>query len=1227
MVNLRSQLCKEAGEYLSTFKYKETMAIASALLTLPKLSANSIRCETLVHLAIAYSRGDKQPNRTTIKTVLNGLLGNTEVSIIEDPQEDVFVSNILTEFGDLRVFNGLWEGNEYFIQTLVDIVTRYKVPKSLRQTRESCMSLLKLSEKVATRSGLNRNDSEDSFDKENVNVPKSRDHISLSNRVIFNAEELHNLGVTIESIEPFVISNEEILDLKQTTVGNSILERKPIVKIDGSYVLSLPSAVGIAIRYYFLSSCKSAGCIGTFSQMLSEYQAKQLTGEILSEFKGRFESIEPKLFANQNMPSMHSLLLTDKSGNYLHTVILHDKIHQIIDEGMSSCHIPSEEEVEALRIFFYQVAEYCKSQDDFISGLSLTTQGGLGRGYILGFEKWPDDWGFSAISLSDLLLLSHSQSNPMAEFIQCIQQKQWMEDVGVQLSNINGDFNYYGFWKEGDYNCVPNEIPVSENGFLFLQTDFVFTLRRELRIEGDKHSSIYIDGTWKRVERLTRDSFYVGMKTKPIYASVDHMADGFLNGLVESDFVDLWFGTNLKGKTDYRALVYEWWSGFIDVLEEALSYMSVNVNLKDRYLLQVIIDFSESAQKDQIDLKSEAKRGASIFLEDDVCTIQLESNFMANFAQVDNVGEKLVLKLILSSLAEFLVKKGEDINEHVDNAINHVLGDSAVRLVHIFESFDHVEYLLHSVSRKPKFVDSKQVTFDRIKISKSLGLSNQEIQGKRSCTIMLGSIVDEIWARIKNILSHIDKGSMLSELMSLLNSIEQDRNQWKRTARAVVAIYSKHDDVIRVAHERESNRSLTSLCLRSLIEMSLSECPNVSQSPVNIGIIGDLLSLTSLLINTASDSDAIHWGLVSPKLKFNANGTYFISTEMMEKMLLPYFSGHFGLQFGGDIDDYEELYKTKFVEKTAVQIGVFGEDFDNALSAEYGLLAHHIVECWAELVDLHIETSQPVITIGLEDLINRIVGSRNLDTDIVRRFFQAFTLFPRSEWSKPPEGYCFRDIAPWKFKRRLSCLVKPILQLSDDKVFLSLSLIRLGVGYFLERSKAGEFNTQFFSSDVMRSYVGSMIEKRGADFTELVASKLDAEGWFVRREVLMTSVGAPQELGDIDVLAIKDGIMLIFECKNLQMAKTISEIADVCNRFKGEEKDELKKHMNRVIWSTDNVITLLQRIGYREEVLSIENALLTSTEMPMKYKKDLPIASEDVISFREIENWLSVKSL
>lgn len=1223
MTDLRSGICKEAGRIIASYDKKEMVTIASGLLTLPRFSANSIRCETLVHLSVAYSKGSKKPNRTTFKTALNDLLGHSEVAMMEDPQEDVFVSNILTEHGDLRVFNALWEGNDYFVQVLIDIVTKHQVPEALVSIRESCVSLLKLSEEIANRAGILRNTSAESIDKDSINIPPSSELSSLSKRVSFSVKDMATLGVTVDSISPFVISDDEASQIKGSIVGNSVLEEKPIVLLGGEYVVSLPSAIGVAIRKYFLRGCEEGGSLDVFSKLLAEYQAKQLLDEILREFKGDFESVNPELDDIPGLPEMHSLLLKDDSGNYIHTILLHDDIRGVIDDGMNSYHTPSDQQMSALSEFIFSAAEYCKSQPGFRSGVTMTSHGGLGRGYNFGFDKWPDEWGFSALSLNDLLLLSGSKSKPLKEFLQCIDQKRWIEDNGVRIQNINGDMNYFGFWKSNDYQCSPADIPISENSLIALYTDFIFTVRKELRVESDKHSAKYVDGSWRRVERLTKDSFYKGMKSKPIYVSVEHLVDGYLNGLVESGVVDLWFGVVAYSDDIGRSAVYEWWSGFIHAAEESLNYISSKVTFEKEFSLQVNLDFSNLLPKDSIDLESADQRGSDVFFNDDVYTIVFQPNFMANFSQPENHGERRLLSVVIQGLSGFLSANGQDISDHVEGAINYVLGDEGVRFIHIFRTYDPVDYLLHSASGKPKFVDKKQATFDRICISKKLDLSDQVVSGKRECGKLLNGVVDEIWTRIKSILGTVERRSILTELVALGNAIEQDRGQWSRTAKAVKAIYSKHDDVLRVAHERDSERSLTSLCLRSLVEMAICECPEGSGIPVNDCLIDDLLSLTSLLINTASDSDAIHWGLVKPEIVFNMNGTYSISTDVMTEVLIPYFSGHFQVQFGEAVESYEEMYESNEIEKVDVKEGVFGDDFDTALNAEFGFSAHELVECWAEIIDMHIESSQPIISMNLNLLIDAVANKRGLDRLIVSNFMEAFSLFSRDSWDSLPKGYGFRDIAPWKYKRRLSCLIKPIIRLSEDEVLLSLSLLRQGISYFLDRAKNGEFNTEFFSSDIMRSYVGSMIDKRGAEFTKLVADKLDSDGWYVRKEVLMKTIGAPQELGDIDVLAIKDGVLLIFECKKLQMAKTVSEIADVCNRFRGEEKDELRKHLNRANWVSSNFSSVIQAIGYQDDVLSMRNALLTSTQMPMKYKNDLPISSDDIISFRTLDGWLN----
>ena len=106
----------------------------------------------------------------------------------------------------------------------------------------------------------------------------------------------------------------------------------------------------------------------------------------------------------------------------------------------------------------------------------------------------------------------------------------------------------------------------------------------------------------------------------------------------------------------------------------------------------------------------------------------------------------------------------------------------------------------------------------------------------------------------------------------------------------------------------------------------------------------------------------------------------------------------------------------------------------------------------------------------------------------------------------------------------------------------------------------------------------------------------------------MTKLNASATLGDIDVLAWKPGgeIQLI-ECKRLQLARTIAEVAEICRRFKGEAKDELDKHIQRVKWIKANPKSLYHIVGFEPDPNLISDRLVTNTHVPMMYLSSLPI--------------------
>jgi len=117
----------------------------------------------------------------------------------------------------------------------------------------------------------------------------------------------------------------------------------------------------------------------------------------------------------------------------------------------------------------------------------------------------------------------------------------------------------------------------------------------------------------------------------------------------------------------------------------------------------------------------------------------------------------------------------------------------------------------------------------------------------------------------------------------------------------------------------------------------------------------------------------------------------------------------------------------------------------------------------------------------------------------------------------------------------------------------------------------------------------------------------------------MTEVGASAELGDIDVIGWKStGEVLLIECKRLQLARTIAEIAEVCRRFKGEAKDDLDKHLRRIAWVNQHTSNLERIVGFSPDKDHIDARLVTNIDVPMRYLTSLPIPVDKIGPLRHL---------
>lgn len=1230
MIPIAAAETEKLARMMTKYVPRATIARTAGLLTVPHLQANTVRLEVLVHLAVTHCKGERKPTSTEIGRWLNQYLGKTQMAILEDPVEDVFVTNVETPMGNRRVFEGIWESNDYFLQVVFETLSSRKVPLECLDLLQPAFALLHLSDCVAERLDLTRWKSAPSTAQGVVHVPPPTRLDASARAVTFTDEDLESLDISRELLNPFVLRDEDRERLTKESTGHSSLERRPLIDFGNAFVLALPHTVSPAIRRFIVSELRQMGHLPAFSKALAETQARQVKEE-LQELRDDAVPFSPLIHAEGPMPSLHSSLHKYDKNKYLHVVVLHDRLDWLDEHGLSS-HMEYQETMKAsLEKYLNKVAALCQIQPDFAEGMTLIVMGGLGRGFMMGFKDWPKGWRLSVIRIPDLLMLAMDTDQPIKHYLKCIKQKEWAENQGIFFNNVNGDFNFYCYWRRLDFQLVPQNMPIDSRTMIVIENDFVLPVHQEVRGMVDRHLLQTASGALVRSERFGRDNYFKSMQDRPIYVSIDHLRAGILAGAVESSRGSSWLSVKPRGGDEsIRHLLYEIWSGFLGLFD--LLVLEIEHIMPDLVAdaLEIRLDFSRlNVPQDYAPADAKtviAEPEIIVDFDKRTAEIKFPPDFLAHFQQPGNRGEELLLLTIAKGLVG--LHKGTIDDASLITLVAKVTGDEGLRVLHLFRTYYPIEYLLAEKTQKLKFLAHEDLVFAKLDLSDGCTPlePGETIRSKDACNDFLHRAVTKIWGEVRDILQHLDRTSVIQQALAVHEAVIQDRDRWRQTAQAVIALYSTSDDVFAIAQEREHARSGVAVAARTIVEMAICECPSSGGRELSQWELDELLAKAALLIEVATDSDAIHGELVKPEIQLHANGEYTIDRSFHETVTRPFSAGYFREEFQGAADAYGKLYRKERPGSRTRVDEIYPAPFINAFSSEFGLSPDEMVDGFAELMELAVESNHAVVGTTMGVLRNRLIDARGLSSDACNAFLRTFGLFHRQAWDQPPNGFKEKDLRPWRFSRRLSLTVRPLLaygENDDDKVQYGVGAVRQSFFYLLDRIERGQLPGDFFMTAEMKKYIGTVSHERGLAFNKTVAKAFRNKGWETRVEVQMTELGAPAELGDIDVLAWKPtGDVLLIESKRLQFARTIAEIAGICQRFRGDTKDDLDKHVRRVSWLKQNAGNIERIVGFKPQQDRIDVRLVTNTHVPMMYLRSLPIPAKKI---GRLEGDMSIK--
>src|SRR5205823_5828483 len=123
---------------------------------------------------------------------------------MEDPVEDVFISNVVTNIGNSRVFGGIWEANDFWLQQSLNALRPFRGDHWADHLLVKINGVLAVSEELARRCGLPRFVMGGGSIRENLELPPENELQDRSAHVRFSRSDLSAMSISPDALQDFI---------------------------------------------------------------------------------------------------------------------------------------------------------------------------------------------------------------------------------------------------------------------------------------------------------------------------------------------------------------------------------------------------------------------------------------------------------------------------------------------------------------------------------------------------------------------------------------------------------------------------------------------------------------------------------------------------------------------------------------------------------------------------------------------------------------------------------------------------------------------------------------------------------------------------------------------------------------------------------------------------------------------------------------------------------------
>lgn len=1211
---------QECAELLTAIEGYDPLRLASCfggLLCEPLLQSNCVRLETLVHLSLARARGSKKPNEKIVQRLFEGI-GSSSVGRLEDPAEDVFVSLIVTSRGNFRVLEGIWESAGFHTQRIVKALDLLPPYPRFNGIKDCVYELLRLSDLVCERASLNRLTEGNTIPQEKISSAVLGRLSSVRRHIRFSEADLAENGISLDQLSPFAFDPSTRADLTEDNIGHSSLERHPLLYRNGDLYLLLPTAITSAIRRFVIEEMDTP----PLRDALAGTLAFELAGAIskiplLGERTGA-----PMEFKKTDNGLLAGVMTAADRGIYVNFVFFADTLDDFEEDGLVGV-FPRKNPDGLLKDIERWIDEAYGSATnsvDFRAGVTLLVSCGVGRAMLdLTPERVWANWQVEAIGASDLFTLSWLPEFKPMSLWRLLKGREKLESIGVNLFNVNGLLNLVGWSRMLGGHLVPHAslpetfIDNSANRMILVEQNALLKVRQEAIATFNEHACQFIDGRFFVVRR-TGDSIFEEDQARPFYFSED--SDGRWPRTVYETTRRAWWvqletTDATAGQWAYQRhqMLQTWICLSASILDAEFPSLSEGPILWRLKFSGELGDKLGTGEREFLDLEKTLPF-IGLTIDSPILTMEIEEGFERAIFNPENVAERALVTKLVEGISE-LAGDPVDVSRR-DIIVAKIVTSPQARQSHAFMARNFRDYVRRSIKPSPVKIDVDDGAIVKLGLGWRVRNPSEgsEVKGREECTSYLNAVVRTLEDEICGELRTLDRQAVINFALMNHESAMADRDNWRRTSAAVVALHKDKAATLSTIAIHEAELNAIFQATRLMVEFAICECPETGgRRPGNFDM-SSMMSKIMLTCGLGGWSDAIHWQAMEPLVRITPLGDIHANVSFHEEVLTPYGQAATDLTVQDNIKNYAVNLQERTVDDgKSTQIDPeFLEAFEEQFGAPLELTRLFV----DGIENMGFKRERAVFSVKRSELVGEMTDAASLEERTVENLLEFLTFKGRPRWRDVPNGFSDNDIFPWRFRRRLSVLRRPLVQIdsSDDPTFLvAPGIVRDSFRYMFRQYYTGDFPRWQLTAK-MNKWAGKSRDRMGSEFSEQVASKLRELGWNAEVEVKVTKLlrkGFDRDYGDVDVLAWKPGTarVLLIECKDVQHRKTDGEIAEQLLDFRGElnadgKPDLLLKHLNRVALIEQHVPEVMKYVRI-DQTPELEPLLVFKNPVPMKF--------------------------